>query len=45
MKKSNVTKTLNMALEASGCDQANLTYKPQLLPNNGTYYISGELAG
>ena len=44
MKTSDVTDTLNMALEASGCDQANVVYKPRLLSDNGSSYISGELA-
>jgi len=44
MKTSDVTDTLNMALEASGCDQANVVHKPRLLPDNGSSYISGELA-
>lgn len=44
MKTSDVTDTLNMALEASGCDQANVVHKPRLLSDNGASYISGELA-
>lgn len=44
MKTSDVTDTLNMALEASGCDQANILHKPRLLSDNGSSYISGELA-
>ena len=44
MKTSDVTDTLNMALEASGCDQANVLHKPRLLSDNGSSYISGELA-
>jgi len=43
MKTSDVTDTLNMALEASGCDQANVVHKPRLLSDNGASYISGEL--
>ena len=35
---------LNMALEASGCDQANVLHKSRLLSDNGSSYISGELA-
>jgi len=30
MKASDVTDTLNMALEASGCDQANVVHKPRV---------------
>ena len=44
MKTSDVTDTLNMALEASGCDQAHVVHKPRLLSDNGSSYISGELA-
>ncbi len=44
MKTSDVTDTLNMALTASGCDQANVVHKPRLLSDNGASYISGELA-
>jgi transposase InsO family protein len=44
MKTSDVTDTLNMALEASGCDQANVVHKPRLLSDNGSSYISAELA-
>ena len=44
MKTSDVTDTLNMALVASGCDQANVVHKPRLLSDNGASYISGELA-
>ncbi|GHA84429.1 hypothetical protein GCM10009069_04420 [Algimonas arctica] len=44
MKTSDVTETLNMALEASGCDQAKVVHKPRLLSDNGASYISGELA-
>ena len=44
MKTSDVTDTLNMALEASGCDQANVLHKPRLLSDNGSSYISRELA-
>ena len=44
MKTSDVTDTLNMALQSSGCDQANVVHKPRLLSDNGSSYISGELA-
>ena len=44
MKTSDVTDTLNMALEASGCDQVSVTHKPRLLSDNGASYISSELA-
>ena len=44
MKTSDVTDTLNMALVASGCDQANVVHKPRLLSDNGASYISKGLA-
>ena len=44
MKTSDVTDTLNMALIASGCDQANVVHKPRLLSDNGASYISEGLA-
>ena len=44
MKTSDVTDTLNMALEAFGCDQAHVVHRPRLLSDNGSSYISGELA-
>ncbi len=43
MKTSDVTDTLNMALEASGCDKAHVMHKPRLLSDNGASYISGDL--
>ena len=44
MKTTDVTETLNMALEASGCDQAHVVHKPRLLSDNGASYISEGLA-
>ncbi len=44
MKSSDVTDTLDLALQASGCDQATVLHKPRLLSDNGSSYISGELA-
>jgi len=44
MKAGDVTDTLEMALQASGCDQANVIHKPRLLSDNGSSYIAGELA-
>ena len=32
------------ALEASGCNRANVVHKPRLLSDNGSSYISGDLA-
>ena len=44
MKADEVTKTLELALQASGCDQANVVHKPRLLSDNGSSYISSHLA-
>jgi len=44
MKTSDVTDPLDMGLKASGCDQANVVHKLRLLSDNGSSYISGELA-
>jgi putative transposase len=44
MCAEDVTDTLDMALTASGCDQAHVRHKPRLLSDNGPSYIAGELA-
>ena len=44
MKADDVTDTLELALRASGCDQANVVHKPRLLSDNGSSYIPGDLA-
>ena len=44
MKAEDVTDTLELALQASGLDQANVVYRPRLLSDNGSSYISGDLA-
>ena len=44
MKTEDVTDSLDLALQASGCDQATVLHKPRLLSDNGSSYISGELA-
>ena len=44
MKASDVTATLEDALAASGCDRATVIHRPRLLSDNGSSYISGELA-
>ena len=44
MKAEDVTDTLEMALTASGCDQVQVRHKPRLLSDNGSSYISEELA-
>jgi putative transposase len=44
MKAGDVTDTLEDALLVSGCDQARVIHKPRLLSDNGSSYISGDLA-
>jgi putative transposase len=44
MKAEDVTDTLELALTASGCNQAHVRHRPRLLSDNGSSYISGELA-
>ena len=44
MKAQDVTDTLDLALQASGCDQVHVAHKPRLLSDNGASYVSGELA-
>lgn len=44
MKATDVTDTLELALQASGCDQVDIHHKPRLLSDNGASYIAGELA-
>ena len=44
MATADVTDTLDLALQASGCDQANVIHKPRLLSDNGPSYVSEELA-
>ncbi len=44
MKAGDVTDTLDLALEASGCSSATVRHKPRLLSDNGSSYISGDLA-
>ncbi len=44
MKVGDVTETLELALQASGCDQATVVHKPRLLSDNGPSYIAGDLA-
>ena len=44
MKAEDVTDTLELALQASGCDQANVRHRPRLLSDNGSSYISADLA-
>ena len=44
MKASDVTDTLKLALQASGCDRAKIVHKPRLLSDNGSSYIAADLA-
>ena len=44
MKAEDVTDTLELALEVSGCDQATVVHKPRLLSDNGSSYVAGDLA-
>jgi putative transposase len=44
MKAGDVTDTLELALMASGCNQAHVRHRPRLLSDNGASYVSGELA-
>ena len=42
MRAEDVTDTLDLALQASGCDQVHV--EPRLLSDNGSSYVSEELA-
>lgn len=44
MRANDVTATLEDALVASGCDTAVVAQRPRLLSDNGSSYISGDLA-
>ena len=44
MRATDVTATLNLALEASGCDRPTVLHRPRLLSDNGSSYIAGDLA-
>ena len=44
MKAEDVTDTLQLALEASELDKANVVHRPRLLSDNGASYIAGDLA-
>ena len=44
MRAEDVTDTLDLALQASGCDQMHVVHKPRLLSDNGSSYVSGDLA-
>jgi putative transposase len=44
MRAEDVTDTLELALQASGLERAKVAHRPRLLSDNGSSYISGELA-
>ena len=44
MKAEDVTDTLKLALEVSGIDAAHVVHQPRLLSDNGSSYISADLA-
>ncbi len=44
MRAQDVTDTPDLALQASGCDQVYVVHKPRLLSDNGSSYVSGDLA-
>src|SRR6202521_483553 len=44
MKAQDVTDPLDLALAASGCDQARIIHRPRLLSDNGSSYIAADLA-
>jgi len=44
MRAEDVTDTLQLALQASGCDRASVVHKPRLLSDNGSSYIATDLA-
>ncbi|TMV09127.1 transposase family protein [Ruegeria sediminis] len=44
MKAEDVTDTLELALQASGCDRATVVHKPRLLSDNGSSYVAADLA-
>jgi putative transposase len=44
MKAEDVTATLEIALDASGLDKAKILHRPRLLSDNGSSYVSDDLA-
>ena len=44
MRAEDITDTLKLALETSGCSSAEVVHKPRLLSDNGSSYIAGDLA-
>jgi transposase InsO family protein len=43
MAATDVTDTLQVALQVSGLDQVNVLHRPRLLSDNGPSYVSSEL--
>jgi putative transposase len=44
MKADDVTTTLDLALKASGLDRVTVVHRPRLLSDNGSSYVSADLA-
>ena len=44
MKAEDVTDTLELALQVSGIDSARVVHRPRLLSDNGSSYLSADLA-
>lgn len=44
MKASDEAETLDLALEASGRDDATVVHKPRRLSDNGSSYVAADLA-
>ena len=44
MRADNEADALDLALHVSGCDQVHLVHEPQLLSENRSSYVSGDLA-
>ena len=44
MKAEDVTATLDLALQASALDRARVVHRPRLLSDNGSSYVSADLA-
>ena len=44
MKAEDATATLELALQASGLEQVEMVHRPRLLSNNGSSYLSADLA-
>lgn len=44
MRAADVTETLELALQASGCDSPTVVQRPRLLSDNGPCYIADDLA-